>query len=552
VKENINRRDFLKAVGFCATAFSIPGCTNAGTPGQTKVSAGKPNIIVIMCDDMGYSDIGCYGGEIRTPNLDRLAEDGLRFTQFYNTARCCPTRASLLTGLYSHQAGIGHMTSDYGVPGYIGHLNKNCVTVAEALKPAGYRTFATGKWHVGAKDTNWWPLQRGFDRFYGVPEGGGFYFRPTAGRSVVLDNEVIHTRQSGPMPEEWYSTDAWTDYGIRFIEEAVQRKEPFFFYLAHNAPHWPLQALEQDIAKYKGKYMKGWDVMRAERHARMIKMGIVRKGWPITARDEKAQAWDQVEQDKKELMDTKMAIYAAQIDRVDQGIGRLIDKLKEFGVFENTLILFLADNGGCAEGGIWGFDRTQGRIGTDDSFSSYGLSWANASNTPFRLYKHWVHEGGIATPLIAHWPAVIKKRGGLTNQPGHVIDIMATCCDIGGAAYPKTFKGKEIIALEGKSLLPIFEGRRSDGREAIYWEHEGNRAVRKGKWKLVSKYPGAWELYDMEADRTETKNAAAEHPEVVEELTALYRAWAKRSFVTPWGELQKKKQKKKPAGKGSR
>ena len=552
MSRHFSRRDFLRAVGLYAACSAVSGC-GAGQRTSTKGPTGKPNIIVIMCDDMGYSDIGCYGGEIKTPNLDALAANGLRFTQFYNTARCCPTRASLLTGLYSHQAGIGHMTADLGAPGYRGHLMERCVTIAEALKPAGYRTFTTGKWHVGAKDRSWWPLQRGFDRFYGVPEGGGFYFKPTAGRSVVLDNEVVHTNQGEPMPAGWHSTDAWTDHGIEFVEEAVRRKKPFFWYLAHNAPHWPLQATDADIARYKGKYMAGWDKMRAERHKRMIKMGIVKKDWPITPRDEKALPWDEVQQSKKEQMDTKMAIYAAQIDRVDQGIGRLVGKLKQLGIFDNTLILFLADNGGCAEGGIWGFDRHKDkRIGTAESFSSYGLSWANASNTPFRLYKHWVHEGGTATPLIAHWPAVIKQRGKLTHQPGHVIDIMATCCDIGGATYPATYKGSRIVPIEGKSLLPIFNGRQRKGHEAIFWEHEGNRAVRKGKWKLVSKHPGRWELYDLEADRTELNNLAEKQPRVVEELKALYNAWAKRSFVTPWPELQKTKKRRQKTASGKK
>jgi len=544
MSRKITRRNFLKAAGLIAAASCVTGCHAAGRSSQ-KTPGKKPNIIVIMCDDMGFSDIGCYGSDIETPNLDRLAANGLRFTQFYNTARCCPTRASLLTGLYSHQAGIGHMTGDYGVPGYIGRLNKNCVTIAEALKPAGYRTFVTGKWHVGAKDRAWWPLQRGFDRFYGVPEGGGFYFSPTAGRSVVLDNEILHTKGAEPVPPGWYSTDAWTEHGIEFVEEAVRQKRPFFWYLAHNAPHWPLQARDEDIAKYKGRYAAGWDNLRAERHRRMIKMGIVKKTWPITPRDRQAQAWEQLDEARKKEMDTKMTIYAAQIDRVDQNIGKLVAKLKELGIFDNTLIMFLADNGGCAEGGIWGFDRhKEARIGTDESFSSYGLSWANASNTPFRLYKHWVHEGGVATPLIAHWPAVIKQRGKLTHQPGHVIDIMATCCDAAGAAYPDTYKGNQITPLEGRSLLPILRGRRREGHEAIFWEHEGNRAIRKGKWKLVSKHPGQWELYDLDADRTELNNLAEKKPQVVEEMKALYTAWAERSRVVPWGQLQRNRKKK--------
>ncbi|MHC4716452.1 MAG: arylsulfatase [Planctomycetota bacterium] len=527
----INRREFLRAVGLHAAALAIPGCASA-RPARNTVS--KPNIIVIMCDDMGFSDVGCYGGEVETPHIDRLAGNGLRFTQFYNTARCCPTRASLLTGLYSHQAGIGHMNEDKGFPGYRGHLNRQCVTIAEALKPAGYRTFATGKWHVGAKQRAWWPLQRGFDRFYGVPQGGGFYFKPKAGRSVVLDNDEIHTHETGPMPAGWYSTDAWTDRGLEFIEEAVERKQPFFFYLAHNAPHWPLQALAKDIAKYRGKYRKGWDTLRTERRARLIEMGIVDERWPMSPRDEKAPAWDELDEATKNRMDLKMAIYAAQIDRVDQGVGRLVQKLRQLDVFDDTLILFLADNGGCAEGGIWGFDREQGELGTDDSYSSYGLSWANASNTPFRRYKHWVHEGGTATPLLAHWPRGIRHRGKLVREPAHVIDIMATCCDIAGADYPRTYQGNAITPLEGKSLVPLLRANRVTHHEAIFWEHEGNRAVRQGQWKLVAKHRSPWELYDLEADRTELNDLAGTYPEKAEELKRLYRAWAKRCGVRRW------------------
>ena len=547
MKKQLSRRTFLKGIGLCAAGFAAPGCSGTRRTGNDK-RPDKPNVIVIMCDDMGFSDIGCYGSEIETPNLDKLAANGLRFTQFYNTARCCPTRASLLTGLYSHQAGVGHMTGDYGQPGYIGRLNKKCVTIAEALKPAGYRTFVTGKWHVGAKEKDWWPLQRGFDRFYGVPEGGGFYFKPTAGRSIVLDNEILHTKDGSAVPEGWYSTDAWTDHGIKFVEQAVKQKQPFFWYLAHNAPHWPLQATDEDITRYKGKYLKGWDALRAERHRRMMKMGIVTKNWPITPRDSQAPAWDQLDDAKKEEMDLKMAIYAAQIDRVDQNIGKLVAKLKELGIFENTLILFLADNGGCAEGGKFGFDRHKDkRIGTAESHSSYGLAWANASDTPFRRYKHWVHEGGIATPLIAHWPAVIKQRGKLTHQPGHVIDIMATCVDVARAQYPSEYNGNKIIPMEGRSLVPAF-GNKPIDREAIYWEHEGNRAVRLGKWKLVSRHPEDWELYDLEADRTELNDLSEKYPEKLAGLKELYKSWAERCGVRPWPVRRPARKKKAVKG----
>ena len=514
-----SRRDFLHALSLGAAALAAPRWLRAAP-------APRPNIVLIMDDDMGFSDIGCYGGEVQTPHLDRLAANGIRFTQFYNTARCCPTRATLMTGLYAHQAGVGHMTGDYGVDGYRGDLNARCVTIAEALKPAGYGTYMSGKWHVtrhtgpdGPKHN--WPRQRGFDRYFGTIVGAGSFYTPNA---LTRDNTQFKA------PPGFYYTHAISDHAAQFITDHHKARPaaPFFIYVAYTAPHWPLHALKKDVAKYRGRYKKGWDALRAERHARMIEMGIVQKQWPLTPRDPAAPAWDEVDPKRQDVLDHKMAIYAAQIDCVDQGVGRIVAALETTGRLENTLLFFLADNGGCAEGGIWGFDRKRGgELGTDKSFSSYGLSWANASNTPFRRYKHWVHEGGIATPLVAHWPAHIKSKGELRHQPGHLIDIMATCVDVAGAAYPTRYKGNEIQPMEGKSLVPAFDGKPIE-REAIYWEHEGNRAVRVGKWKLVSKYPGPWELYDLEADRTELHDLADQHPDKVKELAALWHAWAQR------------------------
>jgi arylsulfatase A-like enzyme len=530
------RRDFLKVLGLGAAALDMPRFVAAG-----EAAEARPNIVIVMVDDMGFSDIGCYGSEIETPNLDRLAANGLRFTQFYNTARCCPTRASLLTGLYAHQAGVGAMMNDRGPehPGYRGHLNDRCVTIAEALKPAGYFTAIAGKWHVGDKEKEWWPLQRGFDRFYGVPQGGGFYFRPNENRSVALGNDVVYSADS-TMPEGWYTTDAWTDYGIRFIDDALAQAKPFFLYVAHNAPHWPLQAPPEDIAKYKGKYMKGWDKVREERRERLIDMGILDPAWPLTPRDKKAPAWDDVAPEKKEKQDLGMACYAAVVERMDRNVGRLVEALEERGILENTLVMFLSDNGACAEGGTLVTNKEKGEMGSAESHVRYGLAWANASNTPFRLYKHWVHEGGVATPLIAHWPRVIQNGGTLTDQLGHVIDLMATCCDVAGADYPQTYEGRAIEPLEGKSLLPILRGETREGHEGIFFEHEGNRAVRQGKWKLVSKHPGPWELFDMESDRTEMNNLAEQHPERVKELKALYEAFAARAHVEPRPQKPKK------------
>ena len=528
----------------------------------------KPNIIVILADDVGYSDIGCYGGEIQTPNLDKLAAHGLRFTQFYNTARCCPTRAALLTGLYSHQSGIGHMVDRKNDEGYSGTLNKSCVTIAEALKGAGYRSYMTGKWHVtgqvkpeGAKES--WPCGRGFDRFYGTIVGAGNYFDP-----------ALLTRDSTPItilvdpeykPARYYYTDAITDNSIKYIDDHKRdhAAAPFFMYVAYTAAHWPLHALEEDIAKYKGKYDAGYDAIRKARFERMKQLGLLDPKWNNNAT---VGNWDAVQ--NKEWEARCMEVYAAQIDRMDQGIGRLTAALEKNGQFENALIFFMQDNGACAEPtGRAGHEtrpekptfepmkpgdfflsthpnRTRdGRKvmegsgvmpGPDDTFIAYGRDWANVSDTPFREYKHWVHEGGISTPLIAHWPAGITAKGELRSQPGHLIDIMATCVDVAGVQYPAEFNGTKLTPLEGKSLLPAFENKAIE-RDAIFWEHEGNRAVRDGKWKLVAKGPGGkWELYDMENDRTETQDLASSQPGKVEELTKKWETWALRAKVIPW------------------
>lgn len=486
--------------------------------------AKRPNIVIIMADDMGFSDIGCYGSEIATPHLDALAKGGIRFTQFYNTPRCCPSRATLLTGLYPHQAGVGHMVGDYGVPGYRGFLNDRCVTLAEALRPAGYTTLMSGKWHVGEKRPHW-PIDRGFDQHYGLISGASNFWRLDLGRVFAVNDRQITPDEPG-----FYMTDAFSNKAVEYVDTYGRGDKPFFLYLAYTAPHWPLHAWPDDIAKYKGKYMKGWDKLREERHHRQIDMGIANPKWPLTPRDKAAPAWDDVKD--KETWDLRMAVYAAQIETMDRGIGRLVAKLRQLGKLDDTLIMFLTDNGGCAEA----INRGKPGVppGPVDSFWSYHLPWANASNTPFRLYKHWVHEGGIASPFVVHWPAVIKDGGKLTHQVGHTIDLMATCLDVAGAEYPKTFNGKDIQPLEGKSLLPIFQGKEREGHKEIYWEHEGNRAVRQGNWKLVSKHPGGWELYDLAADRTELNDLAAANPDKVKELSALYEAWAKRANVEPW------------------
>lgn len=535
-KTIVSRRDFLRRSSLCGAGIGLAcaGCQ----PSSTQDT--RPNIILIMADDMGYSDIGCFGSEIETPNIDRLASEGIRFTRFYNAARCCPTRASLLTGLYPHQAGMGGMVNiggrDDGEPGpYQGYLNDTCVTIAEMLKDAGYTTMMSGKWHVGEARPHW-PVDRGFDRSFGLISGASNYFSLSRDKAPGIKRTMFRDGEKWTPPEDgFYMTDAFTDFAVECLDTLGREDKPFFQYIAYTAPHWPLHALPEDIVKFEGDYLAGWDALRRDRYRRQRDAGIVGDECPISPRDNEVPSWDDVPQEKKEQMARKMAVYAAQIYCMDRGIGKVLAKLDEIGKAENTLVLFLSDNGGCHEGGIWGQDfwNNGAQPGGKDSYQSYGRSWANLSNTPFRRYKHWVHEGGISTPLIARWPEVISSRGGLNRDTGHIVDIMATCCDIAGTAYPSQRNGSAITPAEGKSLMPVLKGGSRKGHDVLYWEHEGNRAVRKGKWKLVAIAGGPWELYDIEADRTELHNISDEHPEIVSELTALYETWAAENGVRP-------------------
>lgn len=536
--------------------------------------ATRPNIVVILADDMGFSDIGCYGGEIRTPHLDALAKGGLRFTQFYNMARCCPTRASLLTGLYPHQAGVGHMMEDRGLEGYRGTLNRRCVTLAEALKPAGYRSYAVGKWHVtpgqsaqALTQTNNWPLQRGFDRFYGTIHGAGSYWDPSA---LVRDNRLITAASDAQYQvKPFYYTDAISDHAVQFIREHGRdhKGEPFLLYTAFTAAHWPMHAKDSDIAKYKGRYHAGYEAVRTARWARLKRLGLVDpKGTPAPSVGD----WSRVSD--KAFEERCMEVYAAMVDCMDQGIGRLVSELKAQGQFENTLILYLQDNGGCAEligrgtNAVarlaspslppmapddqqfnsqpkqtregWPVRQGYGVMpGGPDTYIAYGREWAHVSNTPFREYKHWTHEGGISTPLIAHWPAGLaaSRRNAIERQPAHLIDIMATCVDVAGVEYPKQRDGRNIQPMEGVSLRPLFEGKGIQRNQPLFWEHEGNRAVREGRWKLVSKEKQPWELYDMERDRTELHDLSGAEPAKVKELAAQWDVYAARAQVLPLG-----------------
>ena len=563
-------------------------CVVLAASSPALMAATRPNVIVILSDDMGYSDLGCYGSEIETPNLDALAHSGRKFTQFYNTARCCPTRAALLTGLYPHQAGIGHMMEDKGLDGYRGDLNTQCATMAEVVRPAGYRTYAVGKWHVtnkvrpkddSAKGN--WPLQRGFDRFYGTIHGAGSFFDPN---TLTRDNTFISPYADPEYrPACYYYTDALSEQATRYITEHVKdhAAQPFFLYLAYTAAHWPMHAKEADIAKYKGRYAAGYQAIREARLKKGRQLNMMPgDGMAPQAGGKWADAKDRAYEERC------MEVYAAMVDCMDQGIGRVVSELKKNGLFDNTIIFFMQDNGGCAEGIGRGGERkkdakapapraTQPTLpplaadflqpdmipkqtrdgypmrqgygvlpGEADTYCGYGEAWANVSNTPFREYKHWVHEGGISTPLIVSWPDGMRMAGkpeGLAtsgvilHQPSHLIDIMATVVDVTGATYPASVDGRAITPMEGVSLRPLFTDQPFSRSQPLFWEHEGNRAVRDGDWKLVAKGPrGPWELYDITKDRVEMHDLAASQPERVKELAGKWQAWAEHAKVLPW------------------
>jgi arylsulfatase A-like enzyme len=521
----------------------------------------RPNVVIVLVDDMGFSDIGCYGSEIPTPNIDALAANGVRFTQFYNTARCSPTRASLLTGLYPHQAGMGHLDSEVhpGTKGTTGRLRDDCVTMAEVLREAGYLTCMTGKWHLGQMHGTP-PWEQGFDRSLNSPSGG-IYFRKQPYRPEIFLNGEKKMKDDPMFGQRWYSTDLWTDWGLKFVDEAIEADQPFFLYLAQCAPHFPLMAPAEDIKRYRGKYKEGWAKLREARHQRQLELGIVDSAWPLSEIPDEVPDWDSLSEENKDRFDHMMAIYAAMLDRVDQNVGKLVAHLKDRNELDNTLILFLSDNGGNAESGPRG--TYQGKNpGGPESRVFLGQSWATLNNTPFRRYKHFTHEGGISTPLIAHWPAGItqERQGKLESQPGHLVDIMPTVLEITGAGYPGEYKGHKIQPLEGVSLIPALAGKNLGRTNPIYWEHEGNRAIRRGKWKAVMKFKGPWELYDIDADRTEQHDLIAEQPELAKELIADWEAWAKRSDVHPWpgrkftnsgdGAPAKRKKRSRSASKG--
>jgi arylsulfatase len=475
------------------------------SPARHAVADDRPNIVVILCDDMGFSDIGCYGGEIKTPNLDRLAANGLRFTDFHNNAKCTETRASLLTGLWHQQS------KNLKQPGH--------VTIAEVLGAEGYNTLMSGKWHLAKT-----PRDRGFERYFGFLGGAiNFYTGLDWGNGenlMRLERDVFNA------PDDFYSTDAFTDYAIEFVDDALKTDRPFLLYLAHNAPHFPLHALPEDIAKYRGKYSEGWDVIRERRYRRLQELGIVDNTWRLSARDPKVEAWDALTAEQMKFFEPMMEVYAAMVDRLDQNIGRLVEHLEQRKQLDNTLILFMSDNGACP------YQRLRNDVlvpGPATSDIAYDARWANMCNTPLRLYKQYAHEGGSSTPMIAHWPKGIRARGELTGFTSHLVDIMPTVVELSGAEYPAEVDGHSIHAMEGVSLVSAFKGERQRGEHPLYWDFSGNHAVRVENWKLVAQRGKDWELYDLRKDRSETQDLAGEKPGQVKKLAGRYDAWAKRT-----------------------
>lgn len=518
-----------------------------------RAAPARPNIIVILADDLGYSDFGCFGSEIATPHIDSLARSGVRFTQFYNQARCCPTRAALLTGRYQHQVGIGEMIDAYAAagrnaansPAYQDHLSTNSPTMAELLRAAGYRTLMSGKWHLGKRPEEW-PVHRGFDRSFVQINGAMNYFGGNSGNGP-RDPMALDDQPFVPPHDGFYSTDAFTEHAIGFLDEAVRQhpSQPFFLYLAFNSSHWPLQAPESDVKKYYGKYDQGWQPIREARLKRMIRLGVVPPGQKMSPMDRgRFKPWNQLTEAQRKQWSRRMEVYAAQTEHMDRDIGKVMDVLNRLGVAQNTLVICLSDNGGAAEDPNRGDHSVP--IGDRDSFRGYARPWATVSNTPWRLHKTTAYEGGISTGLIAHWPAGIpaKARGTFVREPADVIDLLPTFLDLAGSTYPTN----GLVRPEGQSIAAMIEGGRGSTNRVFCWEHEGNRAIRDGNWKLVARpAERTWELYDLATDRIESEDLATARPEVVARLSQEYDRWAARCGVIPFWQIQAKIHKKKLA-----
>jgi arylsulfatase A-like enzyme len=510
-------------------------------------SDSRPNVILILVDDMGYSDLGNYGSEISTPNLDKLAKEGLRLREFYNNSICAPTRASLLTGQYQHKAGVGYFDVNLGLPAYQGYLNKESLTLGEVFRSGGYSTLMSGKWHVGSEDQSQWPLQRGFDKFYGILKGAANYFDVGPlpfGKSPYPVTLLKNNVRQYPKDNSYYFTDEIGSNATQFLEEQNKENKPFFLYLAFTAPHWPLQAKPEDIAKYRGKFDAGWDVLREKRIQKLRENGILLPDQTISPIDPEVPEWEKLTYDEKQYWKAKMEVYAAMVDNMDQNVGKVLKKLKDLKKDKNTLIVFISDNG--AQGGFntynplkRGLVKNSGPVGTSGSFDFQEQNWAYLSNTPLRQYKNNMHEGGFSSPFIAWFPSKITS-GRIDKGTGHIIDLAPTFYDLAGIQYPTEFNGVKTNPLSGKSLLPVlFENVSEVNRgEPLFWERAGNRAARAGKWKIVSIYPKyKWELYDLENDRGETLDVADSHQDVVNSISDLYNKWAEKTGVVEFSKI---------------
>lgn len=560
-KPPLSRREFLRTSALGVAGLYTLGSAR-GVESALARSDAKPNVVLILADDMGFSDIGCYGSEIRTPSLDRLGQKGVRFTQAYNCARCCPSRASLLTGVYAQQAGVGLMVENLGVPSYQGYIRRDCATIAESVKAAGYRTWMAGKWHVGGNqapnDPSTWhpgtpeqptPLDRGFDEFFGTLGGAGSYYRPP----ILMDQGKFVDK---PEPGFYY-TDAIGTHACGMIRRAVDAGMPFFGYVAFTAPHWPLHALPEDIERYRDRYRNGWDVLREERYEKLKELGVVLGKWPLSPRDHRAPAWDSLDASRREWECMRMAVYAAMVDRLDQNVGRILDCLEQTGQRENTVVIFLSDNGGCEEhhkedgsnikryflpmmnGEYPRLGNIPGLMpGPENTFMSYDVAWANVSNTPFRQFKKWVHEGGIATPLIVTHPGLTAAAGRIVDVPCHIIDLLPTILALCGAQHLSEIRGEKTVPPVGENLLPAISGSGKIADRPLYWEHMGNRAMRIGGMKLVAENDAPWELYDLEADRTELNDLAGKSPGTVSEYEKRYLEWGRSVGVMTPEELR--------------
>lgn len=532
-----SRRRFLRTCAVGAAGLAAPRMLRARAPSENR-----PNIVLILADDMGYSDLGCFGSEIRTPHIDSLAARGVRFTQFYNCAVCCPTRSSLLTGLFPHQAGVGWMVlngSDSRPPGpYQGFLNDRCVTLAEVLRSAGYRTYMSGKWHVGENRPHW-PVDRGFDRSFSLISGAANYFDitkdylPGTIRQMALDGEPYHPPKHG-----FYMTDAFTEHAVDFLGQASRLPDPFFLYLAYTAPHFPLHAPADAIARCRGRFREGWDVLRARRFERQKRLGIVAGDAVLSPRYPSVPSWDSIAD--PELEQRRMEVYAAQVERMDSGVGRVLAQLRAIGAEDNTLVVFLSDNGAEGLAELARFRAPELNrppyLGGVESFDSYGSGWANVSDTPLRKFKACLEEGGISTGLIAAGAGVGGAPGSICRTAGHIIDLMPTFADFGRAIYPDRFRGRNVLPMEGVSLRPLFEGGSIRREQPFAWEWEGQRAITDGKWKLLGGEDAPWALYDLEQDRAETRDLAASAPGRVRDMAVQYDRWALRCGVRPWKE----------------